>query len=406
MGGKKFGVDQDEILIINVIKRIGWFWGGRAKRVHPKITNSFDNINNNNLFYLRPLPDVNIIDPEFESVFPHFLEDPYPDVDISTQEIFSRALLKEELKFEFQKQQRKRKVTNPNTKSASIPNTNQKKNLVKATPFPQKKDNLFLPSNLNSKVANSPRKKGNSQSKKQNRKIKIKQLIADNNRYKTKQKKTVRSIIQTKTQLLIEKARFDCREEELKELKKLVDLVQKKMKKAKKQTEIKNKKNTKPTIQNNEMNENQIESKIGNGDKKANGNGNIKETVKGTMDQTTTTTTTTTTKTIKKPNGKQDQAYSEQHYQSSNNGTHIADHKKTNQQHSKNQQKKNITTATTSSSHTPSPSSSSLSNKKTNSSKNKQSKKNLQMKILDNQNFSLLVNALQEHKGTIASEIH
>ncbi|KAJ6240474.1 hypothetical protein M0813_24187 [Anaeramoeba flamelloides] len=56
MGGKKFGVDQDEILIINVIKRIGWFWGGRAKRVHPKTPNSFDNINNNNFFYLRPLP--------------------------------------------------------------------------------------------------------------------------------------------------------------------------------------------------------------------------------------------------------------------------------------------------------------------------------------------------------------
>ncbi|KAJ6249287.1 hypothetical protein M0813_17171 [Anaeramoeba flamelloides] len=57
MGGHKFGVDQDEILIINVIKRIGWFWGGRAKRVHPKITNSFDNINNNNFFYLHPLLD-------------------------------------------------------------------------------------------------------------------------------------------------------------------------------------------------------------------------------------------------------------------------------------------------------------------------------------------------------------
>ncbi|KAJ6234996.1 hypothetical protein M0813_28975 [Anaeramoeba flamelloides] len=56
MGGHKFGVDQDEILIINVIKRIGWFWGGRAKRVHPKITNSFDNINYHNCFYLHPLP--------------------------------------------------------------------------------------------------------------------------------------------------------------------------------------------------------------------------------------------------------------------------------------------------------------------------------------------------------------
>ncbi|KAJ6243343.1 hypothetical protein M0813_21780 [Anaeramoeba flamelloides] len=54
--GTNFGVDQDEILIINVIKRIGWFWGGRAKRVHPKITNSFDDINNNNYFYLHPLP--------------------------------------------------------------------------------------------------------------------------------------------------------------------------------------------------------------------------------------------------------------------------------------------------------------------------------------------------------------
>ncbi|KAJ6250442.1 hypothetical protein M0813_15928 [Anaeramoeba flamelloides] len=54
MGGHKFGVDQDEILIINVIKRIGWFWGGRAKRVHPKIPNSFDNINNNNFFYPPP----------------------------------------------------------------------------------------------------------------------------------------------------------------------------------------------------------------------------------------------------------------------------------------------------------------------------------------------------------------
>ncbi|KAJ6247560.1 hypothetical protein M0813_18531 [Anaeramoeba flamelloides] len=76
MGGHKFGVDQDEILIINVIKRIGWFWGGRAKRVHPKITNSFDNMNNNNLFYLHPLPlsgsaprsqNLKSVEPEFES---------------------------------------------------------------------------------------------------------------------------------------------------------------------------------------------------------------------------------------------------------------------------------------------------------------------------------------------------
>ncbi|KAJ6242617.1 hypothetical protein M0813_02465 [Anaeramoeba flamelloides] len=357
------------------------------------------------MFFDFSTNDVNGIDPEFESVFPQFLEDPYPDVDISTQEIFSRALLKEELKFEFQKQQRKRKVTNPNTKTVSIPNTTLKKKLAKTTSFSQKKVNLFLPSNLNSKLANSPRKKGNLQSKKQNRKMKINQLITDNNRYKTEQKKTVRSIIQTKTQLLIEKARFDCREEELKELKKLVELVQKKMKQAKKQTEIENKKNTKPTNQNTETKEKQTESKIRNGDKK--GNGNTKESVSGNKTQTTTTTLSSSSSIIiNKPNEKQDQTHSEQHDQSSNNEVYSVSQKKLSQQHSKNSQKKYMTTATPSSSPTPTSSSSTLPNKKRNSSKNKQSKKNLQMKILDNQNFSLLINALQEHKGTIASEIH
>ncbi|KAJ6241377.1 transcription factor myb23 [Anaeramoeba flamelloides] len=78
MGGHKFGVDQDEILIINVIKRIGWFWGGRAKRVHPKITNSFDNINNNNFFYLHPPSGMNEL---FKGKFKEFPQ----NIRVSTQ---------------------------------------------------------------------------------------------------------------------------------------------------------------------------------------------------------------------------------------------------------------------------------------------------------------------------------
>ncbi|KAJ6247735.1 hypothetical protein M0813_18369 [Anaeramoeba flamelloides] len=140
---------------------------------------------------------------------------------LTSREVFSRILMKEELKNEVRRHERKRRkknsVPNENTeflgeppKTVTIQDVNDffKKPITKN---PEKKEN-FTKEQLT-------KYKKDKKITKQTRKEKIKKLIQENKNYKIEQQNLIRSIVKIKTELLIESEIQQCRQEELKFLK-------------------------------------------------------------------------------------------------------------------------------------------------------------------------------------------